>query len=685
MSLEIHEAIPDSLILLRDRVMKRLALFLLTSGSLILTGPRIFAQEEAAPAEAVLDSLLNATVNYSLFNTQVTSGAKYGQLVQQVPASVSIVSSEDIDRYGYRTLDDVFKSLSGFFVSNDRNYTYVGIRGFGRPSDYNSRLLLLVNGHTMNENVFGSAVTGNELGLDLFPFERIEVVRGPGSALYGTGAMFGVVNLVTKKGNLIDGVHIGAEAGSFGRRQVTVTVGTELADRFDFLFHAQRLESKGEDLYFKEYDTPETNNGISSGNDGDRSWGTLAALTYKGFSLQSSITSREKDIPTGSYGTVFISPVFKNTTRAARAFLELKYEETIGIDKKILVRGYLDDYEYRGTWIYDRPTYDKARGSWGGGEGQFLWDVLPANRLVIGGEYRKNWHVHYSSWDASTLFFTREIPFSLHSLYLQDEAQIGQFLSVTLGLRHDSYSTLGPSTMPRGAIVFRPTKSTSIKFGYGEAFRTPNFNEVNYEDEVSRAKGNPFLKPEEMQTTELILEHRISDAVSGSLSLYHYRMMDLIDQVVDPADSFSQYQNKSSVWASGAELEVRAKFPWGQRMYASYSRQETQDEAAEEQLTNSPKHLLKIGTDVPILETASAAMEMLYESERLTLGRSTTKGYFLANVNLSAQPWRGHLTCSMRIRNVFNTPYESPGGFEHHQNAIIQERRSLIFRTEITF
>ena len=106
--------------------------------------------------------------------------------------------------------------MSGFYLSNDRNYSYLGARGFSRPSDYNNRILILVDGHSVNEGVFGAAPL--ELPIDLTSLERIEVVRGPGSALYGTGAVFGVINLVTRSGAAISGTHATVRGGTYGHR-----------------------------------------------------------------------------------------------------------------------------------------------------------------------------------------------------------------------------------------------------------------------------------------------------------------------------------------------------------------------------------------------------------------------------------------------------------------------------------
>ncbi|RKY92668.1 TonB-dependent receptor, partial [candidate division KSB1 bacterium] len=160
----------------------------------------------------IKDFSLNA-----LLNIKISTAAKYAQKVSEAPASVTIITSEDIERYGYRTLDEILMSVRGFYTRNDRNYVYVGLRGFSRLTDYDNRILVLLDGHTLNEDIYGAPSFGTDLGIDPNIIERVEIVRGPGSALYGTGAMFAIINIITKKGNIIDGLNLRAETGSYGR------------------------------------------------------------------------------------------------------------------------------------------------------------------------------------------------------------------------------------------------------------------------------------------------------------------------------------------------------------------------------------------------------------------------------------------------------------------------------------
>src|SRR3954466_4512929 len=192
---------------------------------------------------------------------RIDSGRVFGaseriQPVTEAPSSVSFITAEEIERYGYRTLADILRGVRGLYVSDDRNFSLLGARGFAKPGDYNSRILLLVNGHRVNDNVFGQAEIGAEFGIDPAVFERVEIIRGPASSIYGDSAFFAVVNVITRDGASLNGASVVVSAGTLGTRLVRTSVGRRLDNGLDLAVSATAERSGGvEDLYFPAFDT----------------------------------------------------------------------------------------------------------------------------------------------------------------------------------------------------------------------------------------------------------------------------------------------------------------------------------------------------------------------------------------------------------------------------------------------
>ena len=162
----------------------------------------------ALPAQA--ETELTGLNLEQLLETTVTSASKYEQKQSEVAASVSIITRDEIKAFGWRTLDQALASLPGIHTTYDRQYSYLGTRGFGLPGDFNTRVLLAINGNRVNDLVYDSAAFGRDFPLDLDLIERIEFVAGPGGAVYGQNAMFGVVNVITRTGAQVDGGELSA-------------------------------------------------------------------------------------------------------------------------------------------------------------------------------------------------------------------------------------------------------------------------------------------------------------------------------------------------------------------------------------------------------------------------------------------------------------------------------------------
>lgn len=643
----------------------------------------ILAPPVATPTEAGEASprLTDLTLE-ELLQVEVVSGAsKYEQKVTEAPASVTVVTSDEIGAFGYRTLAEILQSVRGFFVRDDRNYTYVGVRGFGRVGDYNTRVLLLIDGHRVNEDIFDGMYVGTEAVLDVDLIERVEVIRGPGSALYGTNALLAVVNIVTRSGGSRDGFEASALAGSYGSREGRFGYGRKLAGGADVLFSGSRYSSGGQDLFFSEFDSPATNDGIAEDNDRDSYYRLFGKVAFKNLRVEAGHSSRLKGVPTASFGTIFNDG--REETRDSHSYLDVLYQRQLGGSGELTQRLYADRYYYHGHYPYDYPPVtvfkDFSWGYWLGTETRLVTRVSDKHRLMAGIEYRDHIRQDLLNYDQDPyLLYLDERRSSWDgAVYVQDEFSPSSKWTLDLGLRYDRYELTGGSTNPRIAVIHSLSRKTTLKGLYGQAFRAPNAYELFYPQGASTFKPNPGLQPETVRTVEVILEHYWRKArLAGSV--FRSAMSDLVTLKTDPLDGLFFFANDLGVRTIGAELELDWKWSGGRSLRFSHAWQSSDDLLTDAVLVNSPKNLSKLNLVLPLPgRRLTAAVETQYSSARKTVSGNAAAPFWLANLNLVSRDLPGGIEVSVGVFNLFDREYGEPGSEEHVQDQIMQNGRSL--------
>ena len=523
--------------------------------------------------------------------------------------------------------------------------------------------------------------------------DRVEIIRGPSSSVYGTSAFFGVINVITKRGAGLNGLGISGELASFATHKGRFSYGNKFGNGVETLLSGSFFDSQGQrSLFFKEFDRPSLNNGVAQNADSDQFENFFGKLSYQNLTFTGLYGSREKGIPTASFGTVFNDP--RSRTVEKRGYFDLKYERNFGNQWDITSRIYLDKYGYDGDYLYDQSqnenpflvlNKDFARGNWWGGELNFGKKLKGRQILTFGSEYRDNFRQDQYNYDQDPFFQYLDDRRNTKNwaFYIQDEFALRKNLTFNLGVRHDHYDTFGGTTNPRLAMIYKPLNKTSVKLLYGAAFRAPTSYELFWwQNGVT--KPNPNLDPETIRSTELVLEHQIRKGFRLAATGFNNGIRDLISQTTDPVDQLLVYRNIESIRAKGLELELDGKWSNGLQGGISYTFQESQDRQTGAVLRNSPKHLGQFNFGMPLIkEKIFAGVDALYMTKRKTGADNYAKGFFVSNFTIFSGKLISGFEISASVYNLFNEKYGDPGSEEHVQDIIQQDGRS--FRIKLSY
>jgi outer membrane receptor for ferrienterochelin and colicins len=640
-----------------------------------------------APCFAQQSDLADKSLE-ELGNMQVYSASKHMQSASDAPSSVTVITADEIQKYGYRNLGDILRSVPGFYVTYDRDYTFVGVRGFGRLGDWNSRILVLIDGHRINNNVLGQAMMGNEFLVDVDMIERVEIVLGPSSSLYGANAFFAVINVITRTAQQVKNWELSFQTGSFGTYEGRATYGHQLHG-LGLLLSGSFYDSQGQTLFFPQFNSPATNNGITTGTDYESYKHILATLTFHGFTLEGLFSTRDRGVPTAYFGAVFNDPGDFNID--SHQYVNLGYQHAIR-KWQIDAHTSYDQARLQGP-VPEAPVTAgepvvldtfSFRGNWWTGEIKVSRDLFERNRLTLGSEVRDNLRQDQGDLLVPPKLFNQEPNSSLiTAFYAQDEFGITSRLTLSAGVRYDHYSTFGGTTNPRLALIYHPAQKTTLKLLYGKAFSAPDVYETS-PDFGSFYDDSPELKPERIQSLEARVEQGLGRYFQLSSGVYRNRITDLISLVSNSADGNFQYQNVGSARATGLDIEFSGRATNGLQGKASFDYVNARDDSdGQKELDNSPRHMAKLNLIVPLIHRQLfAGVEGQFLGRRLTLLQDSLSSYQVFNVTLLGHAVGNHLDVAASLYNILDKTYFDPGRPEDPEDAIQQDGRN--FRVKIT-
>ncbi len=595
-----------------------------------------------------------------LLQVKVEGAALHPQTLQDAPASVTVITSEDIRKYGYRTLGEALASVRGFYVSNDRSYENMGVRGFSLPGDYNSHLLVMVNGHNMADNIFDYMLNMS----DQFPSEmnlikQIEIIRGPSSALYGSNAVFATINIITKTPEEAGPLALTADTGSFGEKRAQI-VETGSLRGVKLLFSGTVFNNAGQSpLFFPQYDTPPNNRGEAIDMNTEKGYHFFSTLVWRNWTVTAAVSGHDLIQPISWGPTIFNDRGTKNNDQ--RNFVDADYQRALG-GGALRWRIYYDSFYYKGRGDYALGNGDvednrqSEIGSWAGTQLTYRTHAMFAGDVTLGVESNLDVQAHLADFDVSPVpatYLSTNHPDRSVALLFQDEKKLSKRWRLDVGLRIDKSAYRRDSVSPRAALIYQRSEWT-YKFLYGRSFRNPSAFQLFYGDGLADA-ANPVLRPESADTVEIDVERKLGKRMNLQASAYGYQLHDFILGVYLP-DGLLQYQNTGSIQAEGFELEINGKPANWLEATASYAVQRSRDDTI---LENSPEHLAKLRFATPLGRKFDFSSGMQYMSSVGTLAGAALPPVYLADFTLTSRHLLRNLDVRLGMRNAFNRSYST--------------------------
>ena len=683
-------------------ILKFIVISILLLNLMLFTQGNSFAQDEKTGLEDM----------FAIFTEEqiVVSALKRPKTVSKSPAIMSVITAKQIKQMGFRTLTEVLDTVPGFDISlSETGEREIAVRGI---LDTNSqKVKVLIDGHSIND-VWSGGISWNYDDLVVENIKRIEIIRGPASALYGQNAFLTVINVITKDTDDIDGFQLTTSGGAFDTQNYNMLFGKEYGDLavsgfFDFFDTEGHSEKVEQDVLFPAAFSK------SPGRSHNRKEKTdlNLKLSYNNLEINGKYTKkRRKDYIGVGYALGDDSII-----RSAYMFTELTYKFALGEKLDIIPRVYYDQFNYdpfleqRPDGFVDRFGRIYPDGIQGqvrhkqrtvGFENQFNYNLFKGNELTFGFQYE--W-IHQGDIKSSEFTFnpitfaplavpqdfSKDLPFTrkatrqILAFYLQDEWNITKDVDLTVGVRHDQFPRFGGTTNPRFGLIWRFIEDAHLKLLFATAFRAPNFQELYLTNNGTRA-GDPNLDPEKINTFELGLGYNFTKHIRGNINYFFNRIRDRI--ILDTTQTPDKFANSGGARVLGVEAELKADYGNDNYAFANYTFQKAEETRNRNRLPDVPVHKANLGVNVGFWKYANANVNTFISGPRPREDGDTRRdmpSYALVNLTLIGRKFMDNFEIRGSVFNLFNKGYDDPAPVDTVPTDFPQPGRS--FNVELRY
>jgi outer membrane receptor for ferrienterochelin and colicin len=666
-----------------------------------------------------------------LLDITISIAAGKAQKLEEAPGIVSVITAEEIQRLGARTLADVLKTVPGFEVLTDTlGRDRIVARGVISSSTGGSseNVLILFNGHRLNEEINGGATFIN-LTLPMVHVKRVEIIRGPGSALFGANAFLAVINIVTASADDIDGVEVSAGGGSYATQEYYVRAGRRFGD-LGLAGFVQYTDTQGPQLLLSadaqavrdqqlaRFGVPPSSRTPGRTRDDRRSIEADGQATYKGLTVNGRIRAE--------HSGGFIGPQnnLGDTELDTRQFLfDVSYRYALGQRGSVMSKFSFTQSEFSTLFDTFPPgftlplpdgriialpqgailDFDSSSRRFGG-EVILDYEVFKRNYFTLGisleheSTFGLQTRANVDLVSALPLPGLQRVPTNftggggrdIFSVFVQNIWYLVPTVSVTLGVRYDHYSDFGDTVDPRVGLVWHFAPDFYAKLLYGSAFRAPSFFELSAGIPALNFRGNPDLQPSTLQTAEAALGYTHEQWSVGVNYFYtrirNYLILTNPSSTIDLAQPVT-FINGPDIDVQGIELEARVRF-LEHIGFVNYTYQHPEERGTRARLPNVPAHLANLGLTAQFGKHVSVTPALLIRGSRPRLAadpRRDVPAYALMNVTLIAKNFWRTLELSGTLYNLFDVDYVDPAGLNTVPGDYPRPGRSVFVKATYKF
>jgi len=651
----------------------------------------------------------------------------------QSAAVTSVITAEQIKSMGATELHEVLETVPGVHASlqatsNDYNYTMRGIR-----NARNSQILFLLNGTRITTPFSGTTMTSLEMPIEAI--QRVEVIRGPGSALYGADAFVGVINVITKTAKDINGAALGVRAGDhdtqsgwgqYGAQWAGWDVATSLQYQHTSGDNGRIVNADAQSVFDRALGTHashapgalnsrfETLNGHLSlqrkhwdigfwafnSIDGGTRAGTAVALDPKGnadgeqylgdvrFStedwlddweltahasyLQADFQAQLQLFPDNAVLPLGSDGNITSSLRNSKLVLFPDgYNLNLGRIEKIPSIELSSVYKGLNNHILRFSTGFRYEGITASDSRNFGLGITAGTPSVIGGTL--------TNVTGTRFAYLPDTHRTIWSLVAQDEWQLAKDWQLTAGVRYDDYSDFGGTVNPRIALVWDINEQLTSKLLYGKAFRAPTFSEQGNQNNPVLL-GNRNLKPETIQTYEWAFDYRPISSLRTGVNLYYYQIKDIIGV------ANSTFQNGGNQEGYGSELEWNWQVSEQWNVMGNYAWQHSTNEQTNQQVAGVPEHHVYFATRWQFMPDWQLQPQINWIGGRINTiaANGALNDYETIDITLRGKKLFGHLNVAASMRNMFDANYSEPASVNIGQN-LPMPGRSFYLEASVNF